>query len=76
MYPSSTPLVPDDRYHEREFAPRDLDADRDLQRARGDPAPKRDEKTLRREPNGPVGEPVFGGGSDWRWAYAGRAILR
>src|SRR6516225_7782219 len=30
------------------------------------PAPKRDEKTLRPEPNGPVGEPVFGGGSDWR----------
>ena len=34
MYPSSTPLVPDDRYHEREFAPRDLDAERDSQRAR------------------------------------------
>jgi hypothetical protein len=34
MYPSSTPLVPDDRFHERDFAPRDLDAERDLQRAR------------------------------------------
>ena len=30
MYPSSTPLVPDDQYHERDFAPRDLDAERDL----------------------------------------------
>jgi hypothetical protein len=30
MYPSSTPLVPDDQYHEREFAPRDLDAERDF----------------------------------------------
>jgi len=40
MYPSSTPLVRDDRYHEREFAPRDLDAERDLQRARGDPSAK------------------------------------
>ena len=34
MYPSSTPLVPDDQYHERDFAPRDLDAERDLQRVR------------------------------------------
>jgi len=34
MYPASTPLVPDDRYHERDFAPRDLDAERDLQRMR------------------------------------------
>lgn len=34
MYPSSTPLVPDDQYHERDFAPRDLDAERDLQRMR------------------------------------------
>jgi len=40
MCPSSTPLVRDDRYHEREFAPRDLDAERDLQRARGDPSAK------------------------------------
>ena len=34
MYPSSMPLVPDDQYHERDFAPRDLDAERDLQRMR------------------------------------------
>jgi septal ring factor EnvC (AmiA/AmiB activator) len=34
MYPSSTPLVPDDQYHERDFAPGDLDAERDLQRMR------------------------------------------
>jgi hypothetical protein len=34
MYPASTPLVPDDRYHERDFTPRDLDAERDLQRMR------------------------------------------
>ena len=34
MYPSSTPLVPDEHYHERDFAPRDLDAERDLQRSR------------------------------------------
>jgi hypothetical protein len=27
MYPASTPLVPDDHYHERDFAPRDLDED-------------------------------------------------
>jgi len=40
MYPSSTPLVPDEHYHERDFAPRDLDAERDLQRARGDPSAK------------------------------------
>ena len=30
MYPSSTPLVPDDHYRERDFAPRDLDAERDF----------------------------------------------
>ena len=30
MHPSSTPLVPDDQYHERDFAPRDLDAERDF----------------------------------------------
>ena len=34
MYPASTPLVPDDHLHERDFAPRDLDAERDLQRMR------------------------------------------
>jgi hypothetical protein len=34
MHPSSIPLVPDDKYHERDFAPRDLDAERDLQRVR------------------------------------------
>jgi hypothetical protein len=34
MYPASTPLVPDDHYHERDFTPRDLDAERDLQRMR------------------------------------------
>lgn len=30
MYPSSTPLVPDDHYHERDLVPRDLDAERDF----------------------------------------------
>ena len=30
MYPSSTPLVPDDQFHDHDFAPRDLDADREL----------------------------------------------
>ena len=30
MYPASTPLVPDDQFRERDFAPRDLDAERDL----------------------------------------------
>lgn len=30
MYPASTPLVPDDQYQERDFAPRDLDAERDF----------------------------------------------
>jgi hypothetical protein len=30
MYPASTPLVPDDQFHERDFAPRDLDAERDF----------------------------------------------
>jgi hypothetical protein len=30
MYPSSTPLVPDDQHRERDFAPRDLDAERDF----------------------------------------------
>jgi hypothetical protein len=30
MYTSSTPLVPADQYHEHDFAPRDLDAERDL----------------------------------------------
>lgn len=34
MYRASTPLVPDDHYHQRDFAPRDLDAERDLQRMR------------------------------------------
>jgi hypothetical protein len=34
MHPASTPLVPDDHYRERDFAPRDLDAERDLQRGR------------------------------------------
>jgi hypothetical protein len=34
MHPSSTPLVPDDHYHERDFAPRDLDMERDMQRVR------------------------------------------
>ena len=34
MHPASTPLVPDDHYHERDFAPRDLDAERDMQRGR------------------------------------------
>jgi hypothetical protein len=30
MHPSPTPLVPDDQYHERDFVPRDLDAERDF----------------------------------------------
>jgi hypothetical protein len=30
MHTSSTPLVPADHYHEHDFAPRDLDAERDL----------------------------------------------
>ncbi len=30
MYPSSSPLVPDEQYQERDFAPRDLDAERDF----------------------------------------------
>jgi hypothetical protein len=30
MYTSSTPLVPADQYHEHDFAPRDLDTERDL----------------------------------------------
>jgi hypothetical protein len=30
MYPSSTPLAPDDQYRERDFVPRDLDAERDF----------------------------------------------
>ena len=34
MYPSSTPLVPDDQYRERDFVPRDLDAERDLHEQR------------------------------------------
>lgn len=41
MYPSSTPLVPDEQYHQRDFAPHDLDAERDLneQRRRRPPRP-------------------------------------
>ncbi len=41
MYPASTPLVPDDQFHERDFAPRDLDAERDFndQRRRRPPRP-------------------------------------
>jgi hypothetical protein len=41
MYPASTPLVPDDQLHERDFAPRDLDAERDFneQRRRRPPRP-------------------------------------
>lgn len=34
MYPASTPLVPDDQFHERDFAPRDLDAERDFNEQR------------------------------------------
>jgi hypothetical protein len=37
MYPASTPLVPDDHYHERDLAPRDLDMERDWQRVRRPP---------------------------------------
>jgi hypothetical protein len=34
MYPSSTPLVPDDQFHDHDVAPRDLDADRELNEQR------------------------------------------
>jgi hypothetical protein len=34
MYPASSPLVPDDQFHERDFAPRDLDAERDFNEQR------------------------------------------
>jgi len=34
MHPASTPLVPDDQFHERDFAPRDLDAERDFNEQR------------------------------------------
>jgi len=34
MYPSSTPLVPDDQFHDHDFAPRDLDSDRELNEQR------------------------------------------
>jgi hypothetical protein len=34
MYPSSTPLVPDDQYRDRDFAPRDLDDERGLNEQR------------------------------------------
>jgi hypothetical protein len=30
MYPSSSPLVPDEQFQERDFAPQDLDAERDF----------------------------------------------
>jgi hypothetical protein len=41
MHPSTTPLVPDAQYHQHDFAPRDLDAERDLneQRLRRPPRP-------------------------------------
>src|SRR5262249_4388446 len=41
MYPSSTPLVPDEQFHQHDFAPRALDADRDFneQRRRRPPRP-------------------------------------
>jgi hypothetical protein len=41
MYPSSTPLVPDEQFHQHDFAPRDLDAERDFneQRRRRPPRP-------------------------------------
>jgi len=34
MYPASTPLVPDDQFHQRDFVPRDLDAERDFNEQR------------------------------------------
>jgi len=34
MYSPSTPLVPDDQYHERDLIPRDLDAERDFNEQR------------------------------------------
>jgi hypothetical protein len=40
MYPASTPLVPDDQLHERDFAPRDLDAERDFNERRRRPPPR------------------------------------
>jgi hypothetical protein len=57
MYPASTPLVPDDQFHERDFAPRDLDAERDLndQRRRRPQRPKRNEEALYCEPNVAIG---------------------
>lgn len=51
MYPASTPLVPDDQFHERDFAPRDLDAERDF-----------NEQRRRRPPRqAPVKRPSVGG---------------
>src|SRR5215469_937517 len=46
MYPSSTPLVPDEQYRQHDFAPRDLDAECDFneQRRRRPPRPN----TIRR----------------------------
>ena len=34
MYPAAAPLVPDDQFHDRDFAPRDLDAERDFNNQR------------------------------------------
>jgi hypothetical protein len=52
MYPASTPLVPDDQLHERDFAPRDLDAERDF-----------NEQRRRRPPwQNPVKRPSVAGG--------------
>jgi|SRR5690348_15095912 len=34
MYPSSTPLVPGDQFHDHDFSPRDLDAERELNEQR------------------------------------------
>jgi hypothetical protein len=78
MYPASTPLVPDDQFHERDFAPRDLDAERDLndqrrrrpQRQNAMKRPSIANRMLRS-----VGS-VFRRCSDWCRAYARRAILQ
>jgi hypothetical protein len=50
MYASSTPLVPDDQYREHDFAPRDLDAERD----------SRDRRLRRPQRQGAIKRPSIG----------------
>jgi hypothetical protein len=45
MHPSPTPLVPDDQYHDHDFVPRDLDAERDLNDPRRRRPPARQSTT-------------------------------